>query len=677
MEEMEGLFGTEVDYLGLGSYGALELNTADELVLTSLMSEIFPTSIDEEIVQLQEDGLLDLDADHSGLPGINGIEAFDVNGLLEQFEEASQTFGNCDTLQPSLTFDWNQNGPENMQGKENENKPSSSNKVELTTEMIEKLKACNKRKAAVLLPMGVPAKRGRGRAMARGRAVALPASCTPLKLQRIMMQNSDVRDLNLSIVLPVDTHTSVIEESKDAMDKVVAGKEEKIQTAADEEKIQVVNENYFSQIKDHDYSKNVPIFDDSDQQEQAECCAQDGCNKESGLNGDIEEGEIVEEDETVEDGTSIKVSKGDSQKSLVKRNYRKREEPVEQDSEVYFDKLPSYYTALSIPKKPTKKYVGEAISKDDFDRDPSPTQDSSLYDKLPGYYKCFTNSTKYDSKVLSSGYSSRSHTPVRDSAHPKRSYSKSRRSRSRSRYSQERKRKRSRQLSFSSCSGSRSSSSSQSSSRSRSRSCYTSSSSSRSRSRGYSSGSRSSSGSYSRSKSRSYSRSCSRSRRKEKRGIRRRSTSRSSSREREMECQREQRHKEKEAYKKRCIEERRIIYIGRLPDDYTRRQLRKRFERFGEIEDTRVHMREHGDNYGFVTFCYTCDAYAAIEKGNSIPGEPAFDLCFGGRRQFCATHYADLDGNMEIEEEYTLPAQKSANLDFDTLLQQAKKAAKR
>lgn len=88
-------------------------------------------------------------------------------------------------------------------------------------------------------------------------------------------------------------------------------------------------------------------------------------------------------------------------------------------------------------------------------------------------------------------------------------------------------------------------------------------------------------------------------------------------------------------------------------------------------------MREHGDNYGFVTFCYTCDAYAAIEKGNSIPGEPVFDLCFGGRRQFCATDYADLDGNMEVEEEYTLPAQKSANLDFDTLLQQAKKAAKR
>ncbi|KAL3864468.1 hypothetical protein ACJMK2_006148 [Sinanodonta woodiana] len=674
MEEMEGLFGTQMDYLGLGSFGPLELDTADEMVVTSLMSEIFPDSFDEEIVQLHEDGLLNLADDHSGLPGIDGIEAFDVNGLLEQFEEASQTFGNCDTLQPSLTFDWNQNGPENMHGKENEGKPSSSNNtVELTAEMIEKFKSGNKRKSAVLLPMGVPAKRGRGKAMARGRAVALPVSCTPLKLQRIMMQNLDIKDLNLSIDLPADAHTATIQESKDAVAKVVAGKEEKVETTA-KEKIQDVNENYFYQIRDHDYSKNVPKID-SDQQENAEYCAEEGCNKESGLNVDPEEGEIIEDGELVEDEVSILVNKEDTQKSWTKKNYRKREEPVEQDSEVYFDKLPSYYTALSIPKKPTKKYVGEAISKDDFDRDPSPTRDSSVYNKLPDYY-CFTNSTKYDSKLLSNGYSSQSCAPVIDSEHASRSCSRSRRSRSRSRYSQERKRKRSRHSSYSSCSDSRSSSSLQSSSRSRSRSCYSSSSSSRSRSRGYRS--RSSSCSYSRSRSRSYSRSCSRpkSRRKEKRRIR--STSRSSSVEREIEQRKELRHKEKEIYKKRCIEERRIIYIGRLPNDYTRRQLRKRFERFGEIEDTRVHMREHGDNYGFVTFCYTCDAYAAIEKGNSIPGEPAFDLCFGGRRQFCSTDYADLDGNMEVEEEYTMPpAQKSANLDFDTLLQQAKKATKR
>jgi RNA recognition motif-containing protein len=41
--------------------------------------------------------------------------------------------------------------------------------------------------------------------------------------------------------------------------------------------------------------------------------------------------------------------------------------------------------------------------------------------------------------------------------------------------------------------------------------------------------------------------------------------------------------------------ERKIVYVGRIPDGFTRRQLRKRFERFGEIEEVSVHFRE-GDH---------------------------------------------------------------------------------
>lgn len=33
---------------------------------------------------------------------------------------------------------------------------------------------------------------------------------------------------------------------------------------------------------------------------------------------------------------------------------------------------------------------------------------------------------------------------------------------------------------------------------------------------------------------------------------------------------------------------------------------------------------------------------AVISEGNQVPGEQEFDLCFGGRRQFCETEYADL-----------------------------------
>lgn len=50
------------------------------------------------------------------------------------------------------------------------------------------------------------------------------------------------------------------------------------------------------------------------------------------------------------------------------------------------------------------------------------------------------------------------------------------------------------------------------------------------------------------------------------------------------------------------------------------------------------------DNYGFVTYYNRDDAYAAIENGSKLrrPDELPFDICFGGRRQFCKSNYADL-----------------------------------
>lgn len=52
----------------------------------------------------------------------------------------------------------------------------------------------------------------------------------------------------------------------------------------------------------------------------------------------------------------------------------------------------------------------------------------------------------------------------------------------------------------------------------------------------------------------------------------------------------------------------------------------------------------HRDNYGFVTYYNKKDAFTAIENGSKLrkPDELPFDLCFGGRRQFCQTSYADL-----------------------------------
>lgn len=49
------------------------------------------------------------------------------------------------------------------------------------------------------------------------------------------------------------------------------------------------------------------------------------------------------------------------------------------------------------------------------------------------------------------------------------------------------------------------------------------------------------------------------------------------------------------------------------------------------------------DNYGFLTFQYTCDAFRAIEQGADLaPVGSKYDLCFGGRRQFCKSRYEDL-----------------------------------
>lgn len=129
--------------------------------------------------------------------------------------------------------------------------------------------------------------------------------------------------------------------------------------------------------------------------------------------------------------------------------------------------------------------------------------------------------------------------------------------------------------------------------------------------------------------------------------------------------------------KEKAIEERRVVYVGRIRGTMTRAELKERFSLYGKIEECTLHFRDHGDNYGFVTYYDTKDAFTAIENGGKLrkPDELPFDLCFGGRRQFCRATYADLDSNREYD---SLPAKgKFDALDFDTLLKQAQKNHKR
>jgi len=125
----------------------------------------------------------------------------------------------------------------------------------------------------------------------------------------------------------------------------------------------------------------------------------------------------------------------------------------------------------------------------------------------------------------------------------------------------------------------------------------------------------------------------------------------------------ERRHRQQE--RQRQVEERRVVYVGRIQEGTLKADLRSRFQVFGPIVDISVHFRDHGDNYGFVTFQYKVDAYAAVEHGNDDPSLPQLDLCFGGRRAFCKEKYFDLD---DVED----GGLKGDRVDFDQLLAAAR-----
>jgi hypothetical protein len=390
---------------------------------------------------------------------------------------------------------------------------------------------------------------------------------------------------------------------------------------------------------------------------------------------------------------------------------------VSEDAHVFYDKIPSYYTALSIPLKPVTTTVFESTTKaigttDHLEIDTSEPSDEGHYDKVPAHRRCFTNTIKdVDIKcdnsesqdkvgsiiptqksmnnsahetnglalpfqsVLSCVENEEKHAGVFNSHYSKisgrRSRSTNRRSSSMSRFSRRSASSLSDCSTCSSCSNrshcstcsifSRSSSSSGSESRS-----------SRSRSPSPSRGNRYSSKQlhhhhYTQSKARrSRSRTVSP---HEEAGWRSKQQHSYRSRHNSSMEVRTERRKNKEEEQARAMEERRIVYVGKIPDGYTKRQLYQRFQSFGEIKEVKLNFREHGDNYGFVTFAYACDAITAKEKGNSTPGDVKFDLCFGGRRHFCPDQYADLDGNREIEEEYApMSRNLTEDLDYAALL---------
>ncbi|KAJ8715758.1 hypothetical protein PYW07_010240 [Mythimna separata] len=50
------------------------------------------------------------------------------------------------------------------------------------------------------------------------------------------------------------------------------------------------------------------------------------------------------------------------------------------------------------------------------------------------------------------------------------------------------------------------------------------------------------------------------------------------------------------------VDERKIVYVGRLEKDVTKQALGNKFAKFGRVVRVRIHSHDNGTLYGFVTY---------------------------------------------------------------------------
>lgn len=128
--------------------------------------------------------------------------------------------------------------------------------------------------------------------------------------------------------------------------------------------------------------------------------------------------------------------------------------------------------------------------------------------------------------------------------------------------------------------------------------------------------------------------------------------------------------------REKAIGEGRVVYIRNLSSNMSSRELKRRFEVFGEIVECQVLTRsKRGEKYGFIT--YRCSEHAALSLRNGAAlrkrNEPSFQLSCGGLRHFYWPRYTDYDSNSEE----ALPASvknKYEAMDFDSLLKEAQQS---
>uniref|UniRef100_F7E225 PPARG coactivator 1 beta n=1 Tax=Equus caballus TaxID=9796 RepID=F7E225_HORSE len=128
--------------------------------------------------------------------------------------------------------------------------------------------------------------------------------------------------------------------------------------------------------------------------------------------------------------------------------------------------------------------------------------------------------------------------------------------------------------------------------------------------------------------------------------------------------------------REKAIGEGRVVYIRNLSSDMSSRELKRRFEVFGEIVECQVLTRsKRGEKYGFITYRRSEHAALSLRNGAALRkrNEPSLQLSLGGLRQFCWPRHTDYDSNSEE----ALPASvknKYEAMDFDSLLKEAQRS---
>lgn len=127
-------------------------------------------------------------------------------------------------------------------------------------------------------------------------------------------------------------------------------------------------------------------------------------------------------------------------------------------------------------------------------------------------------------------------------------------------------------------------------------------------------------------------------------------------------------------------QERRIIYVGHIEEDTSKKDLRRIFSSYGPITRISIHSKDTGMKYGFITFERADQAYNAIDAKSKDPNLKNYDVSFGGRRDFCRQSYCDLDNTVAEDVDDTesvistaKPAIASNDISFEDLLASTKK----